>query len=314
MKNTKIHLFLFLVVLFSATSLSAQQTLAEKLGYSPDAKLLIVHADDLGVAHSENIASFLAMKIGMVNSASIMMPCPWVAEVAAYAKENPTADLGLHLTLTSEWEYMKWGPVAPKGQVPSLVNEQGFFYSDCMEFGQKSNPKEVEIELRAQIEQAYKMGIQPTHLDAHMGCLVFTTPDLFEVYLKLGREYKIPVMLGRFFMQVASSEFKNLISPQDVILSKIMTAEPTDYEGGMANYYEEVLTNLTTGIQVLLIHTAFNDAEMQALSINHPMWGADWRQQDFDFFTSEKCRQIMEEENIQLITWREIQEAIYEKR
>lgn len=293
--------------------MKAQKSLAEKLGYDAGAKLLIIHADDLGVAHSENKASFLAMKIGMVNSASIMMPCPWVAEVADFAKENPAADLGLHLTLTSEWKHIKWGPVAPKGEVKSLLNDLGFFYDNCLDFGKNALVEEAEIELRAQIEQAYKMGIRPTHLDTHMGCLVYNSPEIFGVYLKLGREYNIPVMVGRFFLRAAPPAFKELIQPEDIIIEQIMTANPDDFASGLANYYENTLTNLSPGINILLIHLAFNDSEMQALSIDHPLWGAKWRQDDFDFFTSENCRAILEKENIHLIQWRDIQRVVYGK-
>lgn len=310
MNYLKSTFFLWIICAFNY-SLSAQNPLISKLGYEPEDKLLIIHADDLGVAHSENIASILAMKVGNVNSASIMMPCPWVAEIADYATENPKADLGLHLTLTAEWKLMKWGPVAPLGEVPSLVNELGFFYDNCLEFGQHAKIEEVEVELRAQIEKAYKMGIKPTHLDTHMGCLAFTSPEVFEVYLKLGREYKIPVMVGRFFLQAASQAYQDKITSQDIIIEKVLSASPGDFESGMANFYENTLKNLSEGITVLLVHTAFDNAEMQALTIDHPMWGAKWRQQDFDFFTSEKCKQILKEEKIKLITWRAIQEAAY---
>lgn len=312
MTYLKTYVSVFFLIIFFGFSLNAQKNLAEKLGYQPDDRLLIIHADDLGVAHAENIASVLAIKIGMVNSGSIMMPCPWVAEIADCVQKNPNLDFGLHLTLTSEWKYMKWGPVASMDQVSSLVDSLGFFYADCLEFSKHAKINEVEIELRAQIEKAYKMGIKPTHLDTHMGCLIFTSPDIFGIYLKLGREYKIPVMVGRFFLQSMPKAIKGLIQPQDFIVEKILTADISDFESGMVNYYEKVLTNLSFGINVLLIHTAFDNAEMQALTIDHPHWGAKWRQEDFDFFTSEKCKKILEDEDIKLITWRQIQDAIFE--
>lgn len=304
------YAFALILVLFCINGHG--QTLIEKLGYSVDDKLLIIHSDDLGVSHSENLGSFLAMKGGSVNSASIMMPTPWVEEVAAFAQEYPQADLGLHLTMTCEWDYLKWRPVAPSNQVQSLVNEKGFFYDNCLEFGQKADPNEAAIELRAQVDLAYKMGIRPTHLDSHMGCLLFNSAELFESYLQIGRDYKIPTMVGRLFLQAASPAFKEKITAQDVIIEKIITAGPMDYEKGMAQYYSNVFNTLGSGINVLLIHTALNDSELQAMTIGQVNWGADWRQQDFNFFTSKACADLLKKNNIKMVTWREIQNAIYE--
>lgn len=301
------------IVLFVLLHLNvfAQQSLAEKLGYTKEDKLLIIHADDLAVSHSENIASFLAMKAGSVNSASIMMPCPWVAEVADYKKRNPEADFGLHLTMTNEWYHINWGPVASKDKVPSLVNENGFLKANCLDFGMSADPQEAALELKAQVEKAYRMGLDPTHFDAHMGCLLFNSAELFEEYLKLGREYKVPVMVGRFFLQAATQAFKDKITEQDVIVDQILTAGPQDYESGMANYYETTLNELDAGVNVLLIHTAFDNAELQAMTIGQEYWGAKWRQQDFDFFTSAKCKQLLDDNNIKLVTWRDIKNAWY---
>ena len=300
---------LFAILLIPAIG---QQSLAEKLGYTNDDKLLIIHADDLAVSHSENIATFLAMKAGSVNSASIMMPCGWVSEVAEYKQENPESDFGLHLTLTNEWYHLNWGPVASKNLVPSLLADNGFLRANCLQFGMNAVVAEAEIELRAQIEKAYAMGIDPTHFDAHMGCLLFSSADLFEVYLKLGREYKVPVMLSRFFIQAATQAFKDKITDQDVILENVHTAGPGDYDSGMAAYYEKTLNELSTGVHALLIHTAFDNAEMQAVTIGQEYWGATWRQQDFDFFTSTKCKQLIKANNIKLIKWSDIQTAWFD--
>ena len=125
----------------------AQQfTIQERLGYPKDTKLLIIHADDLGLSHSENLASMYAMENGTVNSGSIMVPCPWFPEIAAYARSHPDADVGLHLTLTSEWEFYKWGPVLPSNEVPSLINEQGFLYDGIENSFQNAKDQDIETD------------------------------------------------------------------------------------------------------------------------------------------------------------------------
>src|SRR6266705_6198837 len=120
-----------LFLLFVSLGAHAQnKTVAERLGYPADSKLLIVHADDLAVAHSVDTASFDALTRNAVNSASIMVPCAWLTEVAAFAKNHPEADLGLHLTLTSEWKTYRWGPVDSKDKVPSLLDSSGFLWPE----------------------------------------------------------------------------------------------------------------------------------------------------------------------------------------
>src|SRR3954447_26069175 len=149
-----------LVLALVTSTMSAQtKTVAERLGLPADTKLLILHADDLGVAHSVNAASFDALDKGAVSSASIMMPTPWVTEVATYARAHPDADLGLHLTLTAEWETYRWGSVAASDQVPSLLNPDGTMPNDVPPFIARAKPQEVERELRAQVERALALGI-----------------------------------------------------------------------------------------------------------------------------------------------------------
>src|SRR5215467_10969946 len=155
--------FLLVLLLVVAVAHAQERTLVERLGYSRDAKLIIVHADDLGMSHSVNIATIKAFQSGLVNSGSIMVPCPWLPEIAAYARANPQADLGLHLTLTSEWTQLRWGPVAPKDRVASLLDPNGYFRLTESEAAKYADPKEVELEIRAQIERAKSLGIVPTH-------------------------------------------------------------------------------------------------------------------------------------------------------
>ena len=301
------------VILLSLINAKAQKTLQERLGYSKDSKLLILHADDLGMSHSENAATIYAMEHGSVNSAAIMVPTPWFSEIAAYARAYPMADLGLHLTLTSEWNFLKWGPVASKSEVPGLVNKNGFFFSSVDSVHRSATPAEVEKELRAQIEKAKLFGIDVTHLDSHMGTL-FGRSDYLKVLIKLGREYKLPVLLSKPGFKIAFNvNLDTMTNDQDVTLDMIYTASPQDYKNGMENYYTTVLRSLQPGVSILIFHVGYDDSEMQAATIDHVDWGAKWRQDDFNFFTNEKCKMLLKEQNIQLITWREIRDKLIRK-
>lgn len=307
MKKIALQFFLYLGTI---AALQAQQlTLPEKLGYSKDTRLLIIHSDDLGVSHSENSASIQAMEKGSVNSASIMVPCPWFPEIAAYARTHPNADFGLHLTLTSEWKNYKWDPVTDKSEVPGLVNKQGFMFESVDSLYRSASPWEVEKELRAQIERAKQFGIDITHLDSHMGSL-FGNPEYLKILVKLGREYKVPVMLSRMFSMVFNANLDGIISDKDVLV-EAFSAGPADYKNGMEKYYTQVIKNLKPGVNILIIHIAYDDKESQAITIDHPDWGAAWRQADFNFFTSENCKKLLKEQNIRLITWREIRDKLY---
>ena len=294
------------VVLIMGTNsmLFSQENIATKLGYPADSKLLIIHADDLGVSHSENMASVEAIKKGSVNSASIMMPTPWVLEAVNYAKSNPNLyDFGLHLVLSSEWKYYKWGPVSSKDKVPSLVNENGYFHEACTT---DLNLAEVETELKAQVDRAYAMGLEPTHLDSHMGCL-FQTPELIETYLKIGRLYRLPVFVLNQFL---TPELKKKYDVK-VVVDETYTISPEEYAKGSEAYYINVIKNLKPGLSALIIHTAYDNEEMKGVTIDHPDWGSEWRQKDFDFFTSKAFKELLEKEHIKLVTWRQLKEVFY---
>ncbi len=301
---------ILVIIYFSVSSLLAQQTIQEKLGYPKNTKLLILHADDMGVSHSQNSASLTALEKGYVSSGSIMVPCPWFPEVAAYAVKHPDADLGIHLTLTSEWEYYRWGPVTSKDKVSSLVNKNGFLYNDVDSLAKMARLKEVEQELRAQIDRAIQFGIHPTHIDSHMGSCFFSK-DYLKIYIQLAREYHIPCLLNReAFKLIYHIDLDELINDKDVVADKIFMAFPQNYSQGIANYYTQVFKSLQPGLSVILLHAAYNNDEMQAVTIDHPDYGAAWRQADFDFFSSDACKKLLTEQNIHLITWKEIKDKL----
>ena len=291
-------------LLCTTAGLSAQTTLAEDLGYGPDARLLIVHADDLGMANSVNAASFEAMTSGSVNSASVMMPTPWVTQVAAFTKTYPDADIGLHLTLTSEWRDYRWGPMG-RDSVGSLLDSTHYLHHRCPEFAEGATLADVERELRAQVEQALRLGIRPTHFDTHMGCLVFTRPEFFGAYLQLGRDYDLPVLADRESTWGGSAEMSAYLEPGDMLVDRVVDAPPSE-QGNFKATYDALLTALEPGVSVLLLHCGYEDAELTAATTPQVPYGAAWRQEDFAYFTSAHLPELLAREGIQLVTWREL--------
>ena len=278
--------------------------LAARLGYPADAKLLIVHADDLAAAHSVNAATFKAMESGLVNSASIMVPCPWLPEVAEYARTHPDADLGLHLTLTSEWKTYRWGAVLSKERAPTLYASDGYLYPTEDVASRAIDVREAEAEIRAQVARARAFGIRPTHLDSHMRTL-YTTRPLFEMFLRVAREERLPVMVSREWFAQAPF-LPAALGPDGLVLDRIVSADPSVRPEHWAEFYTDVIKNLKPGVTELIIHLAYDDEEMRAVALDHPAWGSAWRQRDFDFVTSETFRKLLKEHNVKLVTWREI--------
>jgi predicted glycoside hydrolase/deacetylase ChbG (UPF0249 family) len=307
MKQKRIALVLLVLLAIAVHRASAQGTqnsLAEKLGFSRDAKLLIVHADDVGVTHSVNAATIKGLESGLVNSASLMVPCPWFPEIADYAKSHPDADFGLHLTLTSERVYYRWGPVASKDKVPSLVDENGYFHHDWKPTTH-INPREVDLELRAQIDRAYAMGIRPTHLDSHQYRLFDNGKDLFDVVVRIAHDYKLPVFVARdWFADRAYLE--KTLGPADIVIDHTIIIDPGVAPDKWAEFYKTALKNLQPGVTEFVIHLGFADDELKSATRERDTWGAAWRQRDFDFFTSQEFRQLLAAQNIKLVTWREI--------
>lgn len=275
----------------------------------PSAKRLMIHADDLALCHAKNAAAIHTIEHGSVNSASIMTPCPWFGEIAAYARSQPEIDLGVHLTLTNEWDHYRWPAVAPREAVPTLVDGHGLLHDLKKIFDEDIDPAEVEIELCAQIDKALAFGIKPTHLDAH-DFVLLRRRDLLATYLKVARSYNLPALFHPGFVEnnfgVDSS---GLYCQEEVWIDRVVMASLDDYATGLAQFYAETIETLQPGITVLLMHPAYDTPELQAITTDNIDCCAAWRQQDFDFFSGDECKIILEEEDIQLVTWRGLVQA-----
>ena len=309
-----------LVLLFAASfccSALAQSTnnsggrLQERMGYPANARLLIIHADDAGMSHAENEATITALENGWVTSSSILVPCPWFPEFAQWAKAHPEMDLGIHLAENSEWTTFRWGPVAPKDQVPSMLDESGYLPLTEDIVAKQARPEEVAIELKAQIEKAKAAGVNITHVDSHMGTL-FHTPALFNVYLSTARAVGVPLLLPRTPEGASDAQAPAFLTNEEkyTTLDQVLEIGPGVPPEQWLDTYKKMLTPLKPGVYQLIVHLAFDTAEMRGATADHPNWGAAWRQRDFDMVRSPEFRQFLRDQKFILITWKQVAKAL----
>ncbi len=285
------------------------KTTAERLGHPPGAKLLMVHADDAGMCHSVNMATTEAALSGSVQSASIMMPCPWVSEIAEVARQHPEFDFGLHLTFTSEWKHYRWRSVAPPDKVKGLLDPDGYLWRDIRSVAAHASPAEIETELRAQIDRARHFGIQFTHVDTHMGT-VYARPDYFEVYTRVAREAGVPCMIPRPTPE-AAAELSQYPIPAEllerkeregfVLLDRLVTGVPGGTLEERRESYRQLLRKLKPGVTKLIVHLSKDDPEIRAVS---NAWQQRWA--DFQFWTGSDARALRAETGVRPVTYREL--------
>jgi predicted glycoside hydrolase/deacetylase ChbG (UPF0249 family) len=269
--------------------------LPQRLGYPPGARLLVLHADDLGMSHSVNRATFEALEKGWISSASILVPCPWFPEVATWARAHPEADLGIHLALNSEWTTLRWRPLGAGAEVTSLVDDQGYFPLVETTVAARAKPPEVERELRRQVDRAKGAGIRLSHLDSHMGAL-FQNPALLAVYLDLGKTYGLPLLLQR------SGDGGR----DDALIDRVLSIEPGVPASGWMAAYQKMLDPLPPGVYQVIVHLAYDDEEMRGATSDHPDWGAQWRQSDLDMVRSPAFRDWLKAKGFTLVRWRDL--------
>lgn len=279
------------------------------------ARYLVIHADDAGMSHSVNQATAEALEYGLVTSASIMVPCGWFVEFAEYAKEHPQFDYGIHLTLNCEWKKYRWGPVAPRERVPSLVDPDGYMWRSVDFTVQHAKASEVEIELRAQIDRAKKFGVPLTHVDTHMGALV-SRPDLLEVYVKVGLDYNLPMLFLRELGAPIAEEYPVLAKHGPRLIKQLderkfpVLDRMGQFYGGedheeRRQTYRNYLRELQPGINQLIIHCGFDNDELRAITSSSPRRDGDRR-----IFTAPEMKQEIRELGIELVDWRQLRKIV----
>jgi hypothetical protein len=297
-----------LALLASSGTPAEGPSVQERLGHPASARLLVLHADDLGMSRSVNKATFEALEKGWITSASVLVPCPWFPDVARWAKAHPEADLGIHLALNSEWTGYRWGPLSSRDKVPTLLDPEGYLPLEETAVVARAKPAEVEAELRAQIDKARAAGLRISHLDSHMATL-FRTPELFGVYRGLGVQYGLPNLIERLGERGGDASAFSVGPQTDALVDRVISINPGVTAAGWQAAYEKMLAPLPPGVYQLIVHLAYDDEEMRGATYDHPNWGAAWRQYDLDLVKSPAFRDFLKAQGFVLVTWADVAKA-----
>ncbi len=254
---------------------------AERLGYPPDTRLLIVNCDDLGSCHAANVGVYEALREGVATSASLMVPCPWARDAAARYRGE---DVGVHLTLNAEHDLFRWAPIT---QAPSLLDGDGGFPRTLQDLWDHADLDEVRRECRAQVERAIYWGFDVSHLDSHMAALELR-PEFFDIYLELAVEFGLPVRLGPASAERAVGFPFRALAAEEGVLSPDHVVRPQEVGGRRA--IERALVDLAPGVTELRVHPAIDSAELRAFA---PDWAA--RVDDHDLVTGHSTLRALAE-------------------
>jgi len=316
------------IFFFLSKAQTVDSTYAEKLGYPNGAKVLIIHVDDVGMSYDSNEGAINAMTKGAATSCSVMMPCGWVPGYIHYWKEHPQTDAGLHLTLTSEWKDYRWGPLAGKQAVPGLVDNEGDLWSSVEDVVKHASADEVYTEIKAQLDRAKTMGFVPTHLDSHMGTL-FASPAFIQMYVKLGMENHIPVMMpaGHDVLIQQQTGFSDAQIQQIRDIGKMLWNAGSPVLDDLHNFsygwsvpddvksndkklqawrtqkYIEAIKSLKPGVTMMIMHCTATTEVFPYISDSGPT-----RRGDMLAMMDPAFKKALSDEHIILTTWRELME------
>ncbi|MHB1306761.1 MAG: polysaccharide deacetylase family protein [Limisphaerales bacterium] len=281
-------------------------TLAQRLGFPPDARVLILNGDDAGMCHSANQGTIEAIEHGVMSSATVMVPCPWFGAMADYARRSSATNLGIHLVHTSEWRHYRWGPVASSDLVASLLDPDGYLWASVEQVYAHGTPDHALIEGRAQIRKALAAGIDVTHLDSHMGTLQLDV-RFVEIYLRLAVEFDLPVRmasqstLAGFNQAGMRSRFANagIVFPDFFVYEELK-----DEAGDVKGFWTRIVKGLPPGVTELFVHAAKPTEELRAIT-------GTWRTrgEQYELLARDAgFRELLDQEGIVRISYRPLRD------
>ena len=316
----KIHLMIFSLFLLASCvnkniSVNVPQldgkNWAEKLGYPVDSKVVMLHADDIGMCSEANEAVIPYLLNDQIQSASAMVPCPWFNDIADWYKKHPEMDIGLHLTLTSEWKNYRWGPVSNPSSVPELIDPEGYLWRGGIDVASRTPVAIIEKEVRAQIERAYKRGIKPGHIDTHMGTL-YSKVEYAEAFFNIAMEYGIPAnvieftpdRVQKFRKQGYPITARLIESGRKYTLPKLddfsSVPDGKTYQNKKENFFD-LIQNMEPGITEIIFHPSINSEGLKKITNS-------WQQRVWEskMFSDPEVIQFLKNEGIIFTNWKEM--------
>ena len=286
-----------------------------KLGYSNTDRLVIIHTDDIGMCHASVQAFKDLWTFGTITSGAVMVPCPWFPAVAQLCRANPEIDMGVHATLNAEWESYRWGPVSTRDPESGLLDADGYFNQWHQAVYDHAKPEAVEREVNAQIERALAAGIDVTHVDSHMGTIM--NPKFIQSYIQAAATRLLPNMLPRMDAKGMEMVGMNANEKQayEPILQQLegmgvprlegLVSMPLDEPNGQMETAKDLLGNLPAGITHFILHPSIDTAELRSIA---PDWES--RVSNYNTFVSDELKKFIEGEDIKLIGYRQIRDAM----
>src|SRR5664279_2613117 len=328
MRKLAFNLLIIILLHINLLAQAPDSTYADRLGFPKGARVLILHVDDAGMSFDSNEGAEMALTKGVSTSVSVMMPCPWVPGFVHFLKTHPEIDAGLHLTLTSEWDYYKWSPLSGRKNTPGLVDSGGYFWSTVEEVVKYASADEVETEMTAQLEKAHSMGFEPTHLDTHMGT-VYGSQEFLMRYVKLGMKNHIPVMLpggadvliqAQMMFPDATIQGLRLIGKQlwaaglpvlddlhnysyDWVIPADVASDDQKLDEFKTTKYIESLKTLRPGLTMMIMHCTATGNEFKYISDSGPT-----RKGDLLAMMNPAFKKALMDQGIILTTWREVKQ------
>lgn len=291
----------------------------ERLGYHASDRVVIFHADDVGMCHGANVAFVELAERGLISCGSVMVPCPWFPEAAALAREHPELDVGVHLTLNSEWADYRWRPISTTDRSSGMIDPDGFFWEMPATIREHTrlDVATVERELRTQIDTALEAGIDATHIDSHVGLAVI--PELMDVYVRLASDYDLPVLLIRDHERYSQEPYLGVIDPaqyqqalEDLeckgfpIVDHFRISPLGNDDGRFAEAYENLVREMPSGLTYLALHpSAPGDTE----AVFPPGW-ARLRMGEYRLLQDPGFKQLVADEDVHIIGYRQLRDAM----